>query len=178
LQTVLTGSRRDVRHLRHVGDANRMGWASARVCGFLGAMSAFDLEEFLPYQLAVLAERTSRAFEAEYRARFGIGVAEWRVLAHLSQSPSVSVRDIQKQVAMEKSRVSRAASRLEASGFILRRPDPGDGRLIALELTAKGRDLIATMAPVAAAFEAEMMERLGDDGDAFRRALLALLSDD
>ncbi|NNJ67157.1 MAG: MarR family transcriptional regulator [Boseongicola sp.] len=140
-------------------------------------MSAFDLEEFLPYQLAVLAERTSRAFEAEYRARFGIGVAEWRVLAHLSQSPSVSVRDIQKQVAMEKSRVSRAASRLEASGFILRRPDPGDGRLIALELTAKGRDLIATMAPVAAAFEAEMMERLGADGDAFRRALLALLSD-
>ena len=141
-------------------------------------MSAFDLEDFLPYQLAVLAERTSRAFEAEYRARFGIGVAEWRVLAHLSQSPSVSVRDIQKQVAMEKSRVSRAASRLEAAGFVLRRPDPDDGRLIALELTGKGRDLIATMAPVAAAFEAEMMARLGGYGPSFRRSLLALLSPD
>ena len=141
-------------------------------------MSAFDLEAFLPYQLAVLAERTSRAFEAEYRARFGIGVAEWRVLAHLSQSPSVSVRDIQRQVSMEKSRVSRAAGRLEASGFILRRPDPADGRLLALELTDKGRGLIATMAPVAAAFEAEIMERLGPDGEAFRRSLRALLSDD
>lgn len=141
-------------------------------------MSAFDLEAFLPYQLAVLAERTSRAFEAEYHARFGIGVAEWRVLAHLSQSPSVSVRDIQRQVSMEKSRVSRAAGRLEVAGFILRRPDPADARLLALELTDKGLDLIATMTPVAAAFEAEMMARLGSDGDAFRRSLRALLSSD
>ena len=141
-------------------------------------MSAFDLEQFLPYQLAVLAERTSRAFEAEYRARFGIGVAEWRVLAHLSQSPSVSVRDIQKQVAMEKSRVSRAAGRLETAGYVLRRPDPQDGRLIALELTKKGHDLIATMTPVAAAFEASMLKRLGADAPAFQRSLRALLSGD
>jgi len=141
-------------------------------------MSDFNLEDFLPYQLAVLAERTSRAFEQEYRARFGIGVAEWRVLAHLSQSPSVSVRDIQKRVAMDKSRVSRAATRLEAAAFVTRRPDREDGRLIALELTEKGRDLIATMTPVAAGFEATIMERLGKDDAAFRRALQTLLSND
>ena len=155
-----------------------MGWAIAWDCGFVSVMSDFDLEEFLPYQLAVLAERTSRAFEREYRARFGISLAEWRVVAHLSQSPSVSVRDIQKKVAMEKSRVSRAATRLEAAGFVSRRPDPDDGRLVALELTDKGRDLIATMTPVAATFETSLMDSLGPDADVFRRALQALLSSD
>ena len=99
-------------------------------------------------------------------------------MAHLSQSPSVSVRDIQKKVAMEKSRVSRAATRLEAAGFVSRRPDPDDGRLVALELTDKGRDLIATMAPVAATFETSLMVSLGPDADVFRRALQALLSSD
>ncbi|MGI9395503.1 MAG: MarR family winged helix-turn-helix transcriptional regulator, partial [Boseongicola sp.] len=105
-------------------------------------MTEFNLEDFLPYQLSVLAENTSRAFEKEYRARFGIGVAEWRVVAHLSQSASVSVRDIQKRVAMEKSRVSRAAARLEKSGYVARQPDLKDRRLIALALTEKGHDMV------------------------------------
>ena len=155
-----------------------MGWARARVCGFVANMNDFDLEDFLPYQLATLAERTSRAFEREYRARFGISVAEWRVVAHLSQSPSVSVRDIQKKVAMEKSRVSRAAARLETAGYVSRRADPGDGRLIALELTEAGRDLVRTMSPIAHAFEQTLMDAAGADGAAFRRALRALISAD
>lgn len=139
-------------------------------------MTDFDLDRFLPYQLALLSERTSRAFEREYRARFGITVAEWRVLAHLSQSPSISVRDIHKAVAMEKSRVSRAAARLETAGHLSRRIDPGDGRLIMLELTEKGRALMAELTPLAHAFEREMMETLGADGAKFRRILDRLLA--
>lgn len=138
-------------------------------------MADFDLEKFLPYRLAVLAESVSRAFEAEYRARFGIGVAEWRVVAHLSQSPSVSVRDIQRRVAMEKSRVSRAATRLERAGFVKRLPDPNDGRLVALELTPSGRHLVQTMAPIARDFEARLLASLGADAGTFQRCIAALL---
>ena len=138
-------------------------------------MTKFNLEDFLPYQLAVLAENTSRAFESEYRARFGIGVAEWRVVAHLSQSSSVSVRDIQKRVAMEKSRVSRAATRLEKAGYVVRQPDPNDGRLIALALTESGHQMIRTLAPIARAFEKRLLKTLADDSDTFRRCVTALL---
>ena len=138
-------------------------------------MTEFNLEDFLPYQLAVLAENTSRAYEQEYRARFGIGVAEWRVVAHLSQSSSVSVRDIQKRVAMEKSRVSRAAARLERAGYVVRQPDPNDGRLIALALTDRGHDMIRTLAPIARAFEQQLLKSLGDDKTTFRRSVSTLL---
>ncbi|MGI9391347.1 MAG: MarR family winged helix-turn-helix transcriptional regulator [Boseongicola sp.] len=139
-------------------------------------MTEFNLEDFLPYQLSVLAQNTSRAFEKEYRARFGIGVAEWRVVAHLSQSSSVSVRDIQSRVAMEKSRVSRAAARLEKSGYVARQPDPKDGRLIALALTTKGHDMIRTLAPIARAFEQQLLEALGDEKTSFRQSVRTLLN--
>ncbi len=140
-------------------------------------MTEFNLEDFLPYQLAVLAENVSRAFEKEYRARFGIGVAEWRVVAHLSQSSSVSVRDIQKRVAMEKSRVSRAASRLEKAGYVVRQPDPNDGRLVALALTDRGHDMIRTLAPIARSFEQQLLNSLGKEKATFRRCIAALLDD-
>ena len=58
-------------------------------------MTAFPLDEFLPYRLAVASARVSRAFERRYRAEAGISVPEWRVLAHLSQQAEVSVREIE-----------------------------------------------------------------------------------
>lgn len=135
----------------------------------------FDLDGFLPYQLAVLAARTSRAFERVYRGRFGVGVAEWRVLAHLAHSGTVSVREIHARVDMDKSKVSRAASRLEARGLIGKRASREDRRLVELSLTDAGRTLVAEMTPVARAFEADMLARLGDEAPAVRAAVAQLL---
>ena len=76
-------------------------------------MAEFILDDFLPYQLAVLANRISDAFSERYRSKFGITVAEWRVVAHLSQAEKVSIREVYRQVEMDKSKASRAAARLE-----------------------------------------------------------------
>ncbi|MDJ0628538.1 MAG: MarR family winged helix-turn-helix transcriptional regulator [Rhodobacter sp.] len=138
-------------------------------------MPGFDLDAFLPYQLAVLSARVSRDFSAHYRERFGIGVAEWRVVANLSQVGTASVGDIHDRVDMDKSKVSRAASRLEAAGYISKAPHPTDGRLVALTLTDKGRAMIRDLAPVAKRFEAEVLAGLGDQAPAFRSALQCLL---
>lgn len=135
----------------------------------------FDLDGFLPYQLAVLAARTSRGFERVYRGRFGIGVAEWRVLAHLAHSGTVSVREIHARVDMDKSKVSRAATRLEARGLIRKRASRQDRRLVELSLTPAGRALVAEMTPVARAFEADVLARLGDEAPAVRAAVAQLL---
>jgi DNA-binding MarR family transcriptional regulator len=141
-------------------------------------MSDFILDEFLPYQLAVLSERVSREFSALYRARFGISIPEWRVVAHLSQSGPVSVREIAARAAMDKSKTSRAAARLEAAGYVTKRPHPEDKRLIALDLTGSGRAMVAEITPLARAYEAEVMARLGADAEPFRRALSQLLAID
>ena len=141
------------------------------------AMTEFDLSSFLPYQLAVASARTSRAFADRYQSEFGLSIAEWRVLAHLAQSGAVSVREIQARVDMDKSRVSRAATRLETAGFVAKHAHPTDGRLVDLSLTEAGRALFARLVPVALAYQAELIARLGPAADPFRTALARMTED-
>ena len=135
----------------------------------------FALERFLPYRLAVLAQRVSRDFSAIYRERFGLSVAEWRVLAHLSAAGVVSVREIHLHADLEKSKASRAAARLEAAGLIEKRAGEGDRRLVALTLSRKGREIMAALIPLAEAYEAEVLACLTpEDRAALDRAIAAL----
>lgn len=141
----------------------------------------FDLARFTPYRLAVAAEKTSEELSRQYRARFGISISEWRVLVHLAQpldgAATVSVRDIEARVAMEKSKVSRAASRLESAGLIEKAVDAGDRRLVRLGLTDKGRTLMTEILPLALAYQREIEARLADAFAGLEAGLEALLRD-
>jgi DNA-binding MarR family transcriptional regulator len=129
------------------------------------ALPDFDLVRFTPYRLAVAAEKTSEELARHYRDRFGISIPEWRVLVHLAQpldgQETVSIRDIEARVAMEKSKVSRAASRLEAAGYIAKAVDAGDRRLVRLALTDDGRALMVELLPLALAYQTQIEARLG-----------------
>ena len=138
---------------------------------------SFDLSAFLPYQLAVVSSRISKGFSELYRAEFGLTIPEWRVLAHLAQSDQVSVREIQARVDMDKSKVSRAAARLEAQGLIEKRENLEDRRLLDMRLTVKGRDLITRIVPIADAYQAQLLAQIGTDAAVFRAALLRLLEE-
>ncbi len=59
----------------------------------------FQLQEFLPYSITVLADQMSEQFAAQYQPRFNISVAEWRVLAHVAHDDQLSVREISATVA-------------------------------------------------------------------------------
>lgn len=141
-------------------------------------MSDFDLDAFLPYRLSVAAAQISREFSARYREKFGISIAEWRVVAHLGHSGPVSVREIHARVELEKSRVTRAAQRLETAGYLRKTPDPTDGRLVVLELTEKGKAMRADLARLARAFQADLMVRLGPDAATVMSALQSLAAPD
>lgn len=140
-------------------------------------MTDFILNEFLPYQLSVLSARISKEFSALYRERFGISVSEWRIVAHLSQTRSpVSVREVFDRVNMDKSKVSRAASRLEKRGYVLKTKSRTDHRLVELSLSKAGRDMIDEMTPIALAFEQSYLATLGGGILPFRAALETLLN--
>ena len=121
----------------------------------------FDLAGFSPYRLTVAAQKLSDVFARQYRDQFGISNPEWRVLVHLSQSDGTSVRDIEARVAMEKSKVSRAAKRLEQAGYISKQINKTDRRLLHLHLTAEGQSLMTELLPLANRFQQEMETRLG-----------------
>ena len=138
---------------------------------------SFDLSAFLPYQLAVVSSRISKEFSELYRAEFGLTIPEWRVLAHRAQSDQVSVREMQARVDMDKSKVSRAAARLDALGLTEKRENLEDRRLLDMRLTVKGRDLITRIVPIADAYQAQLLAQIGTDAAVFRAALLRLLEE-
>lgn len=140
------------------------------------SVTSFKLDDFLPYQLAVLSSRISAGFAKHYRDAYGISVSEWRVVAHLSQADSVSVREIHARVDMDKPKVSRAASRLEAAGYVTKTVNPKDRRLVELSLTPKGRDMIEALAPIAEEYEAQISTLLDGEDTDFRARVQQLIN--
>ena len=137
---------------------------------------SFQLDQFLPYQLSVAATEVSRRFAARYAAEAGISIPEWRVLAHLGHSGAVSVRDITQRVHLDKSVVSRAASRLQEVGYVAKSDHGKDRRLIVLQLTPQGEDLMRRLSAVADKFQDELRALLGKDAAAFENGLARLLA--
>jgi DNA-binding MarR family transcriptional regulator len=141
------------------------------------SMAEFALDRFLPYLLNVLASRMGNGLARVYASRFDISIAEWRVIAHLSLNRNVSVRDIHEAVDMDKAKVSRAATRLEMLGYVEKRENPSDRRLVEMALTRKGRALLQEIAPLALAYQDEALTALDADEQAtLRRLVLKLLA--
>jgi DNA-binding MarR family transcriptional regulator len=138
-------------------------------------LPVFDLNGFIPYQLAVAATHLSKALAGQYRERVDISIAEWRVLVNVGYSGQSSVRDIERRVSLDKSKVSRAASRLEAAGYLTKAVDEQDRRLIKLDLTDRGAALLSEIVPIARAFQDRVATVLGTDFDTVQKALSALI---
>jgi DNA-binding MarR family transcriptional regulator len=76
---------------------------------------------------------------------------------------------------LEKSKVSRAVTRLQTRGWVAKQTNEEDRRLVELKLTEKGQKMIDEMAELATAFEQALMGQLPDQGKTFRAELLAVL---
>lgn len=136
----------------------------------------FDLDGFVPYQLAVVASRTSRALAEVYAAESGLSMPEWRIMAHLMSADAVSVREIHQRTDLDKSKVSRASDRLEAAGLLKKTVNPTDRRLVELQLTADGKALMDRLIPLAKAFQSQLLDSIGKDAPVFRQVLARLMA--
>ena len=81
--------------------------------------------------------------------RFNMTRAQWRALKRISYSEGMRQADLAEQLEMEPIAVGRVIDRLENSGFVERRADPGDRRAWRLFLTARTHDIIADMERIA-----------------------------
>ncbi|MEL6690464.1 MAG: MarR family transcriptional regulator [Pseudomonadota bacterium] len=140
-------------------------------------MTEFKLDQFLPYQIVVLARRLSVGLAEIYSDKYGLTVSEWRVLAHLHDAGTCSVREIHLQADLEKSRVSRAVARLEARDLVVRAAHSGDKRLLVLALSPAGSKLVEEILPQALSFQAEVLGEL-EDAEGFQTAIRTLLNRD
>lgn len=107
------------------------------------------LADFLPYLLSVTSNAVSDSIADEYRARFGLKIPEWRVMAVLGDSGAHTQRELVNATRMDKVAVNRACKVLEERGLVARSPNARDARSHHLELTASGRAVHGEIMPLA-----------------------------
>jgi DNA-binding MarR family transcriptional regulator len=120
-------------------------------------MSELRLHRFIPYRLSVAANAVSRRISDSYRRRFGLKIAEWRVIAILAENERMTPQDIGNKGELDKITVSRSATALMDRGLLLQQRNPEDGRSHFLQLTPDGRALYEEIAPAALRLEQELL---------------------
>ena len=136
-----------------------------------------ELQDFLPYQLSILANTLSRALAARYADEFDLTISQWRVMAVLGRESGLSANQLVERTAMDKVAVSRAVAGLVRAGRVSQRDDPADGRRRVLKLTPAGRGVYRRIVPRALEFERTIVALLdGRDRAGLERLLPNLLN--
>jgi DNA-binding MarR family transcriptional regulator len=107
-----------------------------------------DLFKFVPFRLNRLAAEVSSALSAEYAARYGLDIPEWRVLATLGfRHDACSAQYIAQCTRTHKSTISRAVTSLMKRQIVERVENEDDRREFRLRLTRKGAALYEELIP-------------------------------
>jgi DNA-binding MarR family transcriptional regulator len=108
-----------------------------------------SLKEFIPYKLAVAANRLSQSIGSLFEQKYGIQIPEWRILMALHSFGPLAPNEVVEHTSMDKARVSRAQRRLVELGLLTPSVDPRDGRRLVLFLTRKGARMCDAIIPEA-----------------------------
>ncbi|MCL6289325.1 MarR family transcriptional regulator [Streptomyces fimicarius] len=87
--------------------------------------------------------------ESPLRQEHGLTLFEYLVLSHLSEAPGRKLRmgELAFLASGSLSRLSNVIKRCEQRGWVVRSPDPADGRYTLAELTDAGFDIVRLAAP-------------------------------
>ena len=119
----------------------------------------FDLTDFLPFQMSVIASRT---FQRIIHAA-GLQVPEWRIIMALPAHQPCSSNDLCALTSMDAARVSRAQRRLEELEMICVVRDTTDRRRLVVQLSDKGTDEVTRLRFAAREAERTMLDELGPE---------------
>jgi DNA-binding MarR family transcriptional regulator len=129
----------------------------------------------LSEQLSELIEQQSA--EVFKRAGLVIPVKSSSLLGAIATLGPASASDLVRALQRSHQLIQQKLPKLVALGLVTRRPAPDDQRIILIEITDKGREQLALLDRLGAAFErayAEMEEDAGPVFDSIDRAIGAL----
>lgn len=93
----------------------------------------------------------------------GLSRAQWSILAILSNHEGLSQSQISLELEIEKSTAGRLIDQIEKSGWIERRPIPGDRRLWSIHLTDQARQLLVEIERVILHAREDMLRGLSEE---------------
>lgn len=141
----------------------------------LASDGGLRLDAYLPYRLSVASNAVSGLIARAYEDRFGLSIPQWRLLCVLAEDGACTQGQLVARTVMDKVTVSRSAQGLVKRRLVARSQNALDGRSHVLALTAEGRRLHAEIAPLALAYEAELIAGLERDEVALLQRLLSRL---
>ena len=108
-----------------------------------------DQEQQTWLELTAMLSWLPDALDAQLQRDAGLSHFEYQVMAMLSMSPRRTRRMSEVAALANGSlpRLSRTVDRLDKRGWVVRRPDPDDGRATLAVLTDAGWDKVAATAP-------------------------------
>ena len=102
----------------------------------------------------------------------GLGLSEYEFIHCVRHNPGISQEGLREKLGLDKAAVARRAANLEAKGYIIRKPDPKDGRGKQLFATEKGDTVKNSKASVEAFFYEWLLEDvIGEERDIFLAVL-------
>lgn len=117
-----------------------------------------SLEDFIPYQLAVIANRISQAVGRLFEDRFNLQIPEWRILMVLHFHGKMPFNEIVERTSMDKARVSRAHRRLADLKLVKIWGSEDDRRIKSFSLTPLGKKMCIEILPHALGTEAWLLD--------------------
>jgi DNA-binding MarR family transcriptional regulator len=99
------------------------------------------VDNALPYAIHRFSTALDRAKDQAFERDLGLSSADWRVLVSIGAYAPLSTKELSDRCQIDKSTVSRTTAALVQRGFVARKIDATDQRLVVLRLSSRGRAL-------------------------------------
>lgn len=129
--------------------------------------------------LALLTDRFMRKIHFGLQARApgfdreAVGPGGGIVLMTLADTGRITMNELTKTVARDKSQMTRLIRHLEAKGLVLREASPDDGRVSLVVLTPKGLEVVDELMQTVAEVIDEILEPISENEKRTLKTLLA-----
>ena len=131
-----------------------------------------DEHQNLGFLLKDVSRLYTRRFEDRAQA-FALTLPQCKALAYLSKNEGVSQKKLAELIDVDPMSLVRILDRMEADGWVERRPDPEDRRASSLRVTEKAKPVLDHIWQLAAETRAEALSGLAN---AERTVLVELLA--
>lgn len=123
--------------------------------------------ENLGFMLQDVARLMRRAFNRRI-SDLKLTQAQWRALSVMWRNPGLRQSRLADMLEMQPISVARLIDRMQAAGWVERRPDPSDRRAVQLHLTDKAEPILSRIRKDAARLRAEVLNEVsGEEQQAF-----------
>lgn len=134
-------------------ESGRSGYLSARNCCAVSERKALHrLSDSFPYLLNRVGVRMGELFSRRI-ASYDVTLPMYRVMAALRENGDQRLSDLATVTTTEISTLSRLIGEMKRKGLVTRSRLEDNGRTVAINLTAKGKQLVEELMPIAKHFE-------------------------